>query len=309
MTLVHETTVRGNRQDNYPTRIDGSPTPMARPDPTVWPAESNERPAGPFDAAELAAYNADGCIVVQGLLSAEEVLSYSTEVARLMSDERLVTDERTVVDKESHQIRSIFAVHEISPLIAELVRDPRVVDRARQVLGSDVYVHQSRVTYLPGFRGRGFFWHSDFETWHAEDGMPAPRACGMSIALTDSRPFNGGLMVMPGSHRTFVPCVGATPEDHYQESLREQEIGVPSESDLTTLAGEHGIAQFTGPAGDALLFDANIMHASGNNITPMPRSNIFVVFNSVRNTLVEPYAAAAPRPPFLASRDPTPVGR
>jgi ectoine hydroxylase len=281
-------------QDNYQTRITGTPVPVVRPDPTVWPAEP---------------YDADGCTIVQGMLSAAEVEAYSAELARLTSDERLRSDDRTIVEKESNQVRSIFEVHRISPLIAELVRDPRVLDRARQVLGSEVYVHQSRVNYMPGFRGKGFYWHSDFETWHAEDGMPQPRACSMSIALTDNHPFNGGLMVMPGSHRTYVPCAGATPDDHYKESLREQEIGVPSETDLTRLAGEHGIAQFTGPAGDALLFDSNIMHGSGNNITPLPRSNIFVVFNSVHNTLVDPFGAARPRPDFVASRDFTPLAR
>lgn len=293
--------------DQYPTRITGTPTPMVRPDPTVWPTRGQERPDGPFDAATLAAYNADGCTIVQGLLSPAEVDAYFAELVRLTSDDDLRSDERTVVEKESNEVRSIFAVHEISPLIAELVRDPRVADRARQVLGSDVYVHQSRVNYMPGFRGRGFYWHSDFETWHAEDGMAAPRACSMSIALTDNHPFNGGLMVMPGSHRTFVPCAGATPQDHYKASLKEQEIGVPSEADLTQLAAEHGIAQFAGPAGDALLFDSNIMHGSGNNITPLPRSNIFVVFNSVENTLGEPFGAPSPRPDFIASRDFTPV--
>jgi ectoine hydroxylase len=295
-------------QDNYPTRITGEPAPMARPDPTVWTAKNGRPVEGPFDAETLAAYDADGHTIIRGLLRPAEVAAYSAELARLTSDEGLRGDERTVVEKESQQVRSIFQVHLISPLIAELVRDPRVVGRARQVLGSDVYVHQSRINYMPGFRGRGFYWHSDFETWHAEDGMPTPRACSISIALTDNHSFNGGLMVLPGSHRTFVPCAGATPEDHYKESLREQEIGVPAEVDLTRLAAEHGIAQFTGPAGDALLFDSNIMHGSGNNITPLPRSNIFVVFNSVENVLGAPFGAPRPRPDFIASRDFTPVG-
>jgi ectoine hydroxylase len=294
--------------DHYPTRDTATPTPMVRPDPTVWPVSLTERPAGPFDAATLASYNADGFTIVQSLLSAGEVAAYSAELDRLTSDEKLRSDERTVVEKKSNEVRSIFQVHEISPLIAELVRDPRVVDRARQVLGSDVYVHQSRVNYMPGFRGAGFYWHSDFETWHAEDGMAQPRACSMSIALTDNHPFNGGLMVMPGSHRTFVPCAGETPADHYKESLREQEVGVPSQAHLAHLVADHGIAQFTGPAGDALLFDSNVMHGSGNNITPLPRSNIFVVFNSVENALGEPFGAPAPRPGFIASRDFTPVG-
>jgi len=139
--------------------------------------------------------------------------------------------------------------------------------------------------------------------------MPLPRAVSMSIALTENHPYNGGLMVMPGSHRTFVPCVGETPEDHYKASLIEQEIGVPSRDHLGRLAATHGIDQFTGPAGSALLFDANLMHGSGDNITPFPRSNIFVVFNSVENTLVEPYAAACRRPEFVAARDFAPLTR
>ena len=49
------------------------------------------------------------------------------------------------------------------------------------------------------------------------------------------------------------------------------------------------------------------MHGSGNNITPYPRSNLFLVFNSVENTLVEPFAAARPRPEYIASRDFTPL--
>src|SRR5690606_28912265 len=114
-------------------------------------------------------------------------------------------------------------------------------------------------------------------------------------------------MVMPGSHKTFVPCVGETPEDYYKASLKEQEIGVPSQAASTEMAHRYGIDQFTGPAGSALWFDSNIMHGSGNNITPFPRSNIFMVFNSVENALVEPFGAPAQRPTYIANRDFTPL--
>jgi ectoine hydroxylase len=290
--------------DNYQTRTVQQTELIERVDPTVWSSEP-----GPMDSAEIAAHDANGYTIVQDLLSPAEVQTLWQELGRLSADPKLAADERTIVEKRSNEVRSIFEVHLISDLIAELVRDPRILDRARQILGSDVYVHQSRVNYMPGFTGKGFYWHSDFETWHAEDGMPSPRAVSISLALTDNYPFNGGLMVIPGSHRTFVRCVGETPDDHYKESLREQEIGVPGQDDLTQLAMGRGIDQFTGPAGSALLFDSNIMHGSGNNITPYPRSNIFVVFNSVENTLVEPYAATAPRPSFIANRDFAPLTR
>ncbi|UVS76736.1 ectoine hydroxylase [Actinokineospora sp. UTMC 2448] len=291
-------------EDRYRTRTADPVDLIERAEPTVWAGVD-----GPLDAATLAAHDARGYSQYPGLLSPAEVRAYLDELTRLASDEKLKADERTIVEKESAEVRSIFEVHKISDLIAELVRDPRVLDRARQILGSEVYVHQSRVNYMPGFKGKGFYWHSDFETWHAEDGMPLPRAVSMSIALTDNYPFNGGLMVMPGSQRTFVPCVGETPADHYKASLKEQEIGVPSREHITQLAATYGIDQFTGPAGSALMFDSNIMHGSGNNITPFPRSNIFVVFNSVENSLVEPYAAPSPRPGFIAARTFTPLSR
>ncbi len=77
---------------------------------------------------------------------------------------------------------------------------------------------------------------------------------------------------------------------------------MPSRETLTDAAALYGIDQVTGPAGTALWFDCNIMHGSGSNITPFPRSNIFLVFNSVENRLVDPYRAQAPRPEYLAAR-------
>ncbi|MEA5359079.1 ectoine hydroxylase [Amycolatopsis sp., V23-08] len=291
--------------DGYPTRITGKPEHLPRVHPTVWGTEAD----GPIDAATLANHETNGYTVVGDMLSVGEVQAYWQELVRLSSDRELAADERVITEERTGEVRSIFDVHVLSDLISELVHDPRVLDRARQLLGSDVYVHQSRVNYMPGFKGTGFYWHSDFETWHAEDGMPSPRAVSCSIALTDNYPFNGGLMIMPGSHRTFVQCAGETPEGNYKSSLKDQRVGVPSEDDITKMAAEHGIDQFTGQAGSALWFDSNIMHGSGNNITPYPRSNIFLVFNSVENALNEPYAASAPRPSFIAGRDTTPISR
>ncbi|WP_181772234.1 ectoine hydroxylase [Amycolatopsis pittospori] len=290
--------------DSYPTRITGKPEHLPRTHPTVWGTEAD----GPIDAATLANHEARGYTVVDQLLSPGEVQTYWQELVRMSSGGHR-DDERVITEAKTGEVRSIFDVHETSELIAELVRDPRVLDRARQILGSDVYIHQSRVNYMPGFKGTGFYWHSDFETWHAEDGMPAPRAVSCSIALTDNYPFNGGLMVMPGSQRTFVQCAGETPEANYKSSLKEQRVGVPSEDDITKLAAEYGIDQFTGQAGSALWFDSNVMHGSSNNITPYPRSNIFVVFNSVENALQKPFAAIEPRPTFIAGRDPSPLSR
>jgi len=298
MTITHAPTA-----DAYPTRVADRPSLVERSEPTVW-SSSTPGLATPDD---LVAHDRDGFHQVPALLTPGEVGQYRAELDRLATDEAIKADERTIVEKTSQQVRSVFEVHRISELIGRLVADERVGGRARQILGSDVYVHQSRINYKPGFGGGGFYWHSDFETWHAEDGMPLPRAVSCSIALTDNHAYNGPLMIMPGSHRTFVACVGETPADHYRESLREQEIGTPDPESLTTLADRHGIATLTGAAGSATFFDSNCMHGSPNNISPYPRSNIFLVFNSVENALVEPFAAPGRRPEYIAARTFDPV--
>ncbi|MGV9193051.1 ectoine hydroxylase [Microbacterium sp. MC2] len=291
-------TIATTEQDLYPTRLATAQDPVTREHPTVW----GDAASGPFTQAELDAHEERGYTVLPVFISGDEVERYTAELERLSADPALAADPRVVRERSTGAVRSIFAVPELSDTIRALTRDPRLLDRARQLLGGDVYLHQTRINYMPGFRGTGFYWHSDFETWHAEDGMPIPRAVSCSIALTDNYPFNGGLMVMPGSHREFISCVGETPENNHESSLQAQEVGVPTEADITRMAGRYGIDQFTGPAGSALWFDSNIMHGSGNNITPFPRSNVFLVFNSVDNALVDPYAAATPRPEHIAHR-------
>ena len=284
--------------DPYPTRVAGDPELRERIEPTVWTTGA----VGPIDPATLAAHDSRGYSIHHDLLSPPEVQAYCQELDRLAAS---ATAEGVIT--EDGQVRTIFGVHRLSPLVAELVRDPRVLDRARQIVGSEVYVHQSRATYLAAFEGRGHYWHSDFETWHAEDGLPRMRAVSVSIALTENHDTNGGLMIMPGSHNTFLGCSGATPKDNYKKSLQMQDAGTPSDEALTKFASKHGIKLFTGKAGSATWFDCNCMHGSGDNITPFPRSNVFIVFNSVENTAVEPFSAPVRRPEFIGARDFTPV--
>ncbi|WP_026922481.1 ectoine hydroxylase [Glycomyces arizonensis] len=289
-----------NTRDNYPTRVAKEPRLIYRnEDPAVWGRPGD----GPLDAGQLDAHEANGFTAIDQLLEPDQLQAAQDELQRMLHDSSLDGDERVIREKDSKEVRSVFDVHKISELFADLLRDERIAGTARQILGSDVYVHQSRVNYKPGFGGNPFYWHSDFETWHAEDGMPRMRAVSLSLALTANYHFNGSLMIMPGSHKTFVSCVGETPDDYYKASLTEQEIGTPDQTSLRLLADKHGIEQFTGDAGSAIWFDCNCMHGSNGNITPFPRSNLFIVFNSVDNALTDPFAAKEPRPEFLGSRD------
>ncbi|MDQ0957259.1 hypothetical protein QFZ66_001137 [Streptomyces sp. B4I13] len=128
---------------------------MPRQDPVVWGAPGTP---GPISLTDLQAYERDGFLAVEELISDEEVALYRAELERLVTDPEIRADERSIIEPKSKEIRSVFEVHKISELFASLVRDERVVGRARQILGSDVYVHQSRINVKPGFGASGFYW-------------------------------------------------------------------------------------------------------------------------------------------------------
>lgn len=288
------------RTDPYRSRLDPEPALVDRVDPVVY---GKGAPPPGLDRAMVERYERDGFIELEGLLQPAELAALQRELVRLREDTRGIDPDTLICEPGGTQLRSIFAIHEQSALIRRLATDERLVRIAQYLLGDEVYIHQSRLNYKPGFFGKEFYWHSDFETWHTEDGMPRMRALSMSIALTENTGFNGPLMVIPGSHRRYVSCVGETPEDHYKQSLRRQEYGVPDPGSLERLFNEGGgITTFTGAPGKIVLFDCNAMHGSNSNISPLPRSNVFLVFNSVTNRLVAPYAAAKPRPEFIAAR-------
>ncbi len=213
-------------QDFYPTRGPAEVV-TSRRDPVVW---------GP-PSPGLKSYERDGFLTDGHLLSDDETDTYRAELDRLIHHPALGTDERWIIEPKTQQVRSVFEVHKISDVFADLVRDERVAGTARRILGSDVYVHQSRINVKPGFGASGFYWHSDFETWHAEDGLPRMRTVSVSIALTENHDTNGSLMIMPGSHRTFIGCAGRT-----HARLRRQHHAVPAQQRLHRVQqrGEHG---------------------------------------------------------------------
>jgi ectoine hydroxylase len=286
-------------EDPYPSRLFSEPQLLPRKCPVVY---SDGRDSGPLTAEQVAFYETNGYLFLEQFFTPEEVEAYRREMKRLWRESHDSSAEEVIREPDSDEIRSIFAVHRKSTVFKGLCRHPKLNAIVRYLLGSEVYVHQSRINFKPGFNGKEFYWHSDFETWHVEDGMPRMRALSCSIALEDNDLYNGPLMVVPGSHKTFVSCVGQTPENHYKHSLRRQEYGVPDPENLTRLIEEGGIEAPIGKAGSVLIFDCNLMHGSNGNITPKPRSNVFVVFNSVENRLRAPYSGQKPRPWYLAER-------
>ncbi|SEB16526.1 ectoine hydroxylase [Thalassobacillus cyri] len=293
-------------EDLYPSRKNNQPEIMKRKDPVIHTDRSKDDQA-PLSKEQLDSYERNGFLQIENFFSEDEVSELQKGIFELQDDSKDVTSDKVIREPQSDEIRSIFHVHNDDEYFKKVAYDQRILDIVNHLLGSDVYIHQSRINYKPGFTGKEFDWHSDFETWHVEDGMPRMRAVSLSIALSDNYTFNGPLMLIPGSQNYYVSCVGETPDDNYKESLKKQKLGVPDQESLRWLAEQGGgISVPTGKAGSITLFESNTMHGSNGNITPYSRNNLFMVYNSVENQLVKPFSAGKERPEFIAVREGAP---
>ncbi|KAL6075195.1 Ectoine dioxygenase [Balamuthia mandrillaris] len=319
------------RMDHYPSRMVQEPHIIPRKDPVLW---GTEKRAGPLTREQLEFYRDNGFLVLNGIFSSAEVAFLSEELttmkhnleSKITGDVRIDSKTKVVSEPGTNVLRSIFEVHKFKgSALGDICKDSRLVERARQILDDDLYIHQSRVNFQPSFTGTGFSWHSDFgvntETWHTEDGMPNMRALSCvvrlpsivleqityqeKILLARNIPQNGALMVIPSSHKRFVACVGETEKNNWEKSLKQQQyLGTPDRSIVRQLADKNGITYCQAEAGSIIMFDCNLLHGSHTNISPWDRMNIFMVFNALSNKLGAPFASPSVRPEHIATREP-----
>ena len=290
------------RDDLYPSRFGKNTQYLPRQDPVIH-GDSAQRAGTGLSAEQLADFEKNGFLILDAVFTESEVAALRSESSELLTDVTTKNLKEVICEPNSGAVRSVFRAHKLSQPIEEVTNDHRLTRIAQGLLGDAVYIHQARVNFKPGFIGTEFYWHSDFETWHVEDGMPRMRALSMSITLTENHADNGPLLLIPGSHKTFVTCTGETPDNHHEKSLRKQQFGVPSEEAVSHLIETNGIARAECKAGSVIVFDCNTVHGSNSNITPDPRANIFVVYNAMANAVIDPFCTQPPRPEHVCTRE------
>lgn len=215
-----------------------------------------------------------------------------------------------VLERDGRTVRSVYGVHRSSEAIAELLHEPDLLGVARQVLGDDVYVHQSKVNVKAPLAGDQWEWHQDYVYWLHEDGLQRPDLLNVAILLDDVTEFNGPLTFIPRSHtrgvlaghdRSGMP-LGYEDAPAWVSTLTADERFRVEPHLIEELARTSGLVSPKGRAGSVLLFHPNVLHASAPNLSPFRRAMLMFVFNSTSN-LAAPDRSA--RPSFLAEPHPT----
>jgi ectoine hydroxylase len=259
-------------------------------------------------------YRQNGFLVLPDYFRSAEIEVLMAQLPAVFAED----SPRRILEK-SGAVRTVFASHSTNEAFRRFSQLARLVAPARQLLESDVYIHQFKINAKVALEGDRWEWHQDFLYWHKEDGMPAPRVLSIALFLHEVNDFNGPMLLIPGSHKEGM--LDVSPHEKYSSGMDDAlgqdthgPVWMPTltadlkykidKQTLAKLVCKNNICAAKGRAGFVLFFDGNMFHASANNLSPFDRVSVCVAYNSVENPLRK---LSTPRPTFLANRDFSPL--
>ena len=221
------------------------------------------------ESEALRRYERDGFVIFRNVLDAALLAQATEHVAWLQ--------------QRHPELRGEDLSHELvarDPFWVRLVSDDRLLDIAEQFVGPDIALFASHYICKPPYSGRPVLWHQDGAYWPLEP----MDVVTLWVAIDDSTPENGGLRVIPGSHR----------EDLHELRARDDLDSVLG-SESATEVDETLAVDLTLSAGDVEVHHPNIVHGSDANTSPKRRCGLTIRYipTSTRITAHEqPYPSA-----------------
>jgi hypothetical protein len=209
-----------------------------------------------LDAEQVEAFHRDGYLAPVAVLDGAEIASARANVDALMRRTRGLADPGA-----RHK------PHLYAKWVADLVRNPRVLDAIERILGPDLLVWRS-IFFVKAAGDPGYVaWHQDFAYW----GLDSDAVVTAWIALTESTERNGCLRVVPGSHRR-----AAVPHPLRKERNNLLARGQSAEVD------EREARNVELAPGEMSVHHVRTLHGSGPNASDAPRIGLAVRYIATR---------------------------
>jgi len=248
---------------------------------------------------QLDRYERDGFLLLPDLLSAEEVAILRSEVKRLKSVEAdcVIREGRDNAPKILLKLDDPEWPTYSAPFRA-LSRLGRTLGAAQQVLHDDeLYMHHYKLNIKTAIEGSVWQWHQDYMSWQL-DGIPRPDLVTVMVMLEEATEMSGCLYFLPGTHK-----LGRI-EPYFDESTAYKFMAAPPDKMKNILAAHPAPVPITGEPGTAAIFNCNLLHASGHNLSHRDRWHIYMCYNRCEN---HPRKVENPRPEWVRSTDWTPL--
>jgi ectoine hydroxylase len=177
--------------------------------------------------------------------------------------------EAAVMRGREGNLRLAFGLHRMSRLIGDMAATRQWVKVARDYLGGEIYLFQSKLTVNAAKVGEGWPWHQDVWKWQRRDGLLGAGLLTVVLFLDQVGAESGGLSLVPRTHHDFLPWVGDRLELDQNAVSRALQV-----APAVTPAG---------PGGSVILFDGRIVHGSQANRSDSIRRLLYFTYNLCTN--------------------------
>ena len=229
-------------------------------------------------------FEQEGYLIVEDLLSAEEVETCQAEIHKL---HQFAAEQESDAEKERAEVarrhvqREPFAKDETqgnnlpvlrkaentrqySDVFRDLAQHPKLIAVVQELTGSeDLLLFRSTLMFKPAFHGSSHGLHQDSAYWP----MEPPNLVTVSIALNDATPENGCFKVIPQSHLWGMQSWGHIARQQGAELTDRKEVAA-QQTDVPLSAGS------------ALFFHSLMVHGSGPNTTANARNTALYAYFS-----------------------------
>jgi len=228
----------------------------------------------PLKEEDVRRFEQDGYLMVEGLLSPEEVELLKQSVR---ADACLQQAAMDVKDASGKKTNLTLWNHPGNDIYGMIASSQRVVSRMQQLLGDEVYHYHSKLSAKEPRVGGAWEWHQDYGYWY-NNGCLLPTMASMFLAIDAATKQNGCLQILRGSHR-----MGRINHDF----TGEQTGADPQRVELARQRFELEYCEMS--PGTGLFFHSNLLHRSDANESEDPRWGLICCYNTKSNDPLIPH--------------------
>src|SRR5262245_61863042 len=211
-------------------------------------------------------YNDDGFTIARGVFGASEIAELDAEAVRLFARKDLIDSDNircrwsNNADTGECRFDCFDPVIDLSPSIARMARDARLVDLVSSLYGEQACLFKDKLIFKPP-KALGYKLHQDYISWKS---FPATFVTAI-VAIDAADAGNGATEVFPGYHRQG--CM--TPLDGMYHQLADDAVDESK-----------GVVLDLGP-GDVAIFSGYTPHRSGPNRSSDSRRLLYLSYNAL----------------------------
>ena len=234
----------------------------------------------PLSAAQTGAFENDGFLVLPRMVAAPDCVRIAAVTGAHLAQATAPVEFEAEVGyagapssldsvggRTVRRLRDAFQRH---PAYRAWASDPRLLALLAQLLGEPVCLtlahHNCVMTKHPDF-GTATGWHRDIRYWS----FARNALISVWLALDTETENNGGLRVIPGSHRRAIEAAQLDALDFLRPDLAQNQA-------LFALGKSVDLQQ-----GDVLLFHSGLFHAAGRNNSSAVKQSLVFAYHGQSN--------------------------